>query len=65
MTANDLNSDFDLTPAQEKLEWITPQISSLETSMSQGKLNNYKAETSKGEGYGTGWCGAIGVCGPS
>lgn len=55
----------DLVVDEEKLEWIAPKISLMQAKITQGKVYNYGAETSKGEGMGVSWCGAFGVCGPS
>ena len=65
MTSTDHNDDDDLVNAHMKLEWIKPKIFVMRQKTSQGKVYNYGAETSLGEGMGSSWCGAFGVCGPS
>ena len=42
MTSNDGN---DLTPAQEKLEWVTPKISLMDAGDTEGKLLPQPTET--------------------
>ncbi len=41
MTSADSN---DLTPAQEKMEWVTPKISMMEATDTESKANPNKVE---------------------
>ena len=45
MTSADRNDD--LSPAQEKLEWVTPKISLMEAENTEGKNFNIQEFTTK------------------
>ena len=42
------NSNNDLVPSQEKLEWVTPKISLMETDDTEGEKFTFASETESG-----------------